>query len=145
MTVKRLDIVGSYLPILKSLDTDEERDDFRNVPTADHGNDGYDDTGMFGNYGGGHEKFIAPEDHRFFEGYGATRADLDRGYVACTPHEDPAYDLSNYKLRSNDPKPRGGTVEDFGNTDALPSDYEFRRRNNASRGFLTRPRIPTER
>ena len=143
MAVKRLDFAGGGpLPLMRGIGEDEERSDFRQVPQTDTGNDSYDDRGQFGSYQTNSEPFTAPDDVRFMGGYGASAEDLDRGYIVCEPHEDPAYDLSNYKMRSTEPK---DTMEDFGNTDSMPSDYEFRRRNQRSRGFLTRPRIPTER
>ncbi len=142
MAVKRLDFAGGGpLPLMRGIGEDEERSDFRQVPDTDRGNSSYSDRGQFGAYEQP-EPFMDPPDVMHFSGYGASEADIDRGYIMCEPHEDPAYDLSNYKMRSTEPK---DTMEDFGNTDSMPSDYEFRRRNQRSRGFLTRPRIPTER
>lgn len=141
MAAKRLDFAGGGpLPLMRGIGENEERSDFRQVPDSDSGNDSYSDQGMLGSFTQ-REPFEAPFVERF-TGYGATHADLERGYCAPGELEDPAHDLSNYKMRSTEPRM---TDEDFGNTDGLPSDYEFRRRNQRSRGFLTRPRIPTER
>jgi hypothetical protein len=117
-------------------------DDFRNVPASDKGNDGYRDRGMLGNYAPSAEPFPAPPDVRFFAGYGASEADIARGYCQPLVTEDPAYALQNYKQRSTQPRESNLNA---GETDTMNDDWEFRRRNTKSRGFLTRPHIPTER
>ena len=144
MAVRRLDILeGGPLPILKEIGEDEERGDFRNVPETDCGNLDYSDRGKFGSYASNYGRpFLDPPTVRHFTGYGATTADLDRGYVVPGINEDPAYDKANYQLRSTDPK---HPDEQPGDTDSMERDWEFRRRNQRARGFLTRPRIPTER
>lgn len=144
MAIRRLDILeGGPLPILKEIGDDEERSDFRNVPESDRGNFDYSDKGKFGSYATNSARpFLDPPNVRHFTGYGATERDLDLGYVVPGITEDAAYDKVNYQMRSTEPK---HPDEQPGDTDSLQRDYEFRARNQRSRGFLTRPRIPTER
>lgn len=142
MAVRRLDIVGSYLPILGEAGDDKGVSDFRGVPASDKGNEDYRDRGMIGSYTPSAEPFRNPSEVRFFDGYGANAEDLERGYCVADVGREPAYEKENYNLRSTQPKE---TFEDMGNTDTMPSDWEFRSRNQKARGFLTRPRIPTER
>lgn len=143
MAIRRTDIVGSYLPILGTSGADEEVSDFRAVPASDKGNENYEDRGSIGWYApSNREQFRDPSDVVHFAGYGATEEDIDRGFCVPVIRQDPAYDKNNYDLRSTEPK---SPNEDFGNTDVLRDDWEFRRRNQRARGFLTRPRIPTER
>jgi hypothetical protein len=119
---------------------EEVRSDFRDVPLSDTG-DGYHDRGALGSYGRD-----APWDPvpgvKYMAGFGADVEDLQRGFIAPTIREDPAYDKANYRERSSLPMK---TDEDFNNTGVLDEDWEFRTRNRRSRGFLTRPYIPTER
>jgi len=77
-----------------------------------------------------------------FEGYGADKADLERGWCEPLITQDPAYDLSNYKDRSSMPKVSDDTE---GNVMVVSDDMRFRNRNRRSEGFLTRPRLPVER
>ena len=142
MAVRRVDIVGSALPILGSTGADEEVSDFRAVPESDRGNEDYDDRGMLGSYRSSSQAFRDPSDVVHFTGYGATEEDIDRGYCVPSIRQDPAYDMHNYDMRSTEPK---RSMVANGNTDVLPDDWEFRRRNQRAKGFLTRPRIPTER
>lgn len=125
------------IPLVIRLAADsEERDDFRPVPASDRGNDGYHDRGSLGGYAPNDDVYSTPSDVRFEAGYGAEISDLERGW--CTPliTDDPAYDLANYKDRSTQPENDPAGVE---------SDFEFRLRNRKSKGFLTHPRLPTER
>jgi len=142
MAVRRLDVVGSYLPILGQAGDDKEVKDFRTVPSSDEGNEDYQDRGMLGSYRTSEEPFRNPSDVRFFDGYGADKEDLERGFCVPDVGREPAYDKANYELRSTQPRT---SSEAFGNTDTMPDDWQFRSRNQRSRGFLTRPRIPTER
>jgi hypothetical protein len=141
MAARRLDIVGSYLPILGETGDDKEVSDFRAVPGSDEGNEDYRDRGKLGSFTQS-EPFRNPSEVRFFDGYGADKEDLERGYCVPDVGREPAYDKANYEMRSSQPREQS---EDFGNTDTVPSDWQFRSRNQRSRGFLTRPRIPTER
>jgi hypothetical protein len=124
---------------------DEEQSDYRPVPASDKGNDGYGDRGMFGSYApDNRDAFRDPPDVRHFTGYGATEADISRGYSAPGIREDPAYDAVNYRDRYTRPR----APDEDNNTDSAattPDDWNFRGRNTRSRGFFTRPRIPTER
>lgn len=143
MAIRRVDIIGSSLPILRDVGEGEDNSDYRPVPKSDEGNEGYEDRGYLGWYApDNREPFRDPPDVRYFTGYGATEEDLRLGYCKPDVGNEPAYAKSNYEMRSTLPRARN---EDFGNTDTLPDDFEFRSRNQRSRGFLTRPRIPTER
>jgi hypothetical protein len=121
---------------------EDERSDYRAVPRSDTG-ETYRDRGMLGSFSTNRgEPFPPPGDAVFFTGYGGDMADLKRGYCDPLITQDPGYNLSNYKDRSSQPK-----VSDLGPGDVemMPDDWEFRNRNRRSEGFLTRPRIPTER
>jgi hypothetical protein len=117
-------------------------DDYRAVPSTDVGNRDYSDRGMLGGWTTPSECFDDPAGLVRFTGYGGNRDDLERGYIVPTITEDPAYDKRNYVDRWSDPS---HPYIDQLNTDAVQSDWEFRSRNRESRGFLTRPRLPTER
>jgi hypothetical protein len=122
---------------------DEEETDFRPVPRSDRGNVGYRDRGMLGFYQtNGGKPFETPKDVRFYEGYGADHADLERGWKEPLITDHPAYALENYQERSSQPSHSDVYPDE---ADAMPDDYEFRNRNRRARGFLTRPRIPVER
>ena len=128
------------IPALSSVGT-EETSDYHPVPASDRGNADYRDRGALGSYEVDPEPFRDPPDVRHFTGYGATEADLDRGYQVPAIRDDPAYDLDNYKDRYSQPRL---SDEDEGG-DAMNDDFAFRLRNERSRGFLTRPRPPTDR
>lgn len=102
----------------------------------------YDPKGTLGSYQSSAEPFPNPEGIRLFSGFGADDEDLERGFCEPGLAERPDYDKANYQLRSTVAKEPD---EDFANTGVLPDDIEFRSRNIRSKGFLTRPRIPTER
>jgi hypothetical protein len=122
---------------------DDDRSDYRPVPTSDRGSDdGYRDRGMLGFYQTDAKPFKNPGDVRFFDGHGASMADLERGWCEPLITEHPAYEKKNYADRSTQPKESDITP---GNIEAMPDDWQFRDRNRRSQGFLTRPRIPTER
>lgn len=123
-------------------DSGGETEDFRNVPAGERDDGGYKGRGMLGNYAPSAEPYPSPEDVRWFGGFGADEADLRRGYASVAVREDPAYDKTNYEDRWTQPR---ATNEDMGETDVMRDDWEFRGRNQRSRGFLTRPRVPTER
>lgn len=119
---------------------DEDRSDYRPVPSSDDG-ETYRDRGMLGFYS--REKpFDCPSEVRFEAGYGASVADLKRGWNEPLITEHPAYQLSNYKDRSSQPMESDVTP---GNVDMMEDDWAFRNRNRKSRGFLPRPRLPIER
>lgn len=86
--------------------------------------------------------FPKPSDVKMSAGFGVDEADLERGYCEPDLAERPEYDKANYQQRWTLPKEPD---EDFANTGVMPDDYEFRARDLRSKGFLTRPRIPTER
>ena len=120
----------------------DDRSDYRAVPQSDSGNDSYDDRGMLGFYQTDAQPFEDPPGVKHFTGYGADEADLKRGWRKPGITQNPAYQLSNYKDRSSSPKESDVTP---GNLEVMQDDWEFRNRNRTARGFLTRPRIPTER
>jgi hypothetical protein len=111
------------------------------VPASDRG-ETYRDQGMLGSYSTGEKPFDNPPGVRMFTGYGGDMADLERGWCDPLITEHPAYQLANYKDRSSLPMESDVTP---GNVEAMPDDMRFRDRNRRSEGFLTRPRIPTER
>lgn len=143
------------LPVLGPMERDENRSDFRDVPRSDKGNRGYRDQGLRSSYQTDAEQFpnpkgvvtaydggYSPEVERQRHGYGIDEADIVRGFCEPGIREDPAFDKWNYAERSSEPR---HPDEDQGNADRMAKDWEFRSRNRQSRGFLTRPRIPTER
>lgn len=130
------------VPFFMPEERDSERSDFRDVPRSDEGNRDYADRGMLGSYTPTSEPYHTPRDVQLPTGYGATGEDIDRGFVRAVLREDPAYDLANYKDRLT--RPRSPDEDDNAAT-AGPGDFEFRARHERSRGFLTRPRIPTDR
>ena len=142
MAIRRIDIIGTSLPILADVGEGGDNADYRPVPESDKGNDGYTDQGYNGWYTPSEEPFRDPADVKYIAGYGASEEDLRRGYCEADVNRNPAYDKANYEMRSTQPRV---SSEQFGNTDTMPNDFEFRSRNQRSRGFLTRPRIPTER
>lgn len=107
----------------------------------------YDGKGMLGNYQTSSTPFPNPEGVKTFPGYGATSSDLEKGFCSPDIRELPAYDKINYADRWTLPK---GPDEDdaagglFG-SDAMAEDYAFREIDRRSEGFVTRPRIPTDR
>jgi len=130
-------------PSVVAIEDEGDVSDFRQVPSSDRGNESYSDRGQLGSFGpSNREQFRNNPDTVLFDGYGATKDDIDLGFIRPGISEDPAYDKANYIGRSSEPK---RSDEDFGNTNSLDRDYEFRSRNRESRGFLNRPRFPTER
>lgn len=139
LTAGNTDFVGQLAETLP--DGAENRSDYRPVPASDRGNDGYRDRGGFGSYTPQDTPYAPPSETKWFAGFGADVDDLKRGY--CDPRitDDPAFTPENYKYRSTLPKM--SDIDEGG--DAMEDDYAFRRRNERSRGFLTRPHIPTDR
>lgn len=119
---------------------EESRSDYRPVPASDTG-ETYRDRGALGFYHR-EEPWETPREVRFEAGHGASMADLERGWSDPLITENPAYQLSNYKDRSSQPMESDVTP---GNVEMMEDDWSFRERNRKSQGFLTRPRIPTER
>lgn len=108
----------------------------------DKGNSSYSDHGMLGSYRTSDKQFPNPKGVKVFTGYGADEADLERGYCVPAIRELPEYDKVNYENRWTQPNIPD---EDFHNTNAMQYDYEFRTKELKSKGFLTRPKLPTER
>lgn len=133
--------MGIPLDIINDLGAkDEDRSDYRPVPSSDTG-ETYRDRGMLGFYHR-EEPWETPSEVRFFDGHGASMSDLKRGWSDPLITENPAYQLANYKDRSSQPMESDVTP---GNVEMMEDDFAFRNRNRKSQGFLTRPRIPTER
>lgn len=120
----------------------ENRSGYRAVPASDKGV-GYSDKGMLGTYQTNDgEPWAPPVGVDYMPGYGADEADLKRGWVTADISENPAYDLQNYKERSSAPRVPD---DEPGEANPMADDWAFRDRNRRAQGFLTRPRIPTER
>jgi hypothetical protein len=133
---------GGYMAfVVPAKDRGGDTNDFRNVPRTDR-DPTYRDRGMFGNYAPTSEPYPAPAETRFFTGFAGDEEDLRRGWCVPAIREDPAYDKVNYQDRWTQPREPN---EDMGETDVMRADWEFRGRNQRSRGFLPRPRVPTER
>jgi hypothetical protein len=117
---------------------------------ADKGNKSYDDKGMLGSYCTRDSQFPNPAGVKTFTGYGADKADLERGFCKPTIRELPAYDKVNYADRSTEPRLPDEEDEDSGvagflGFGAMRQDFEFREKERRAKGFLTRPKIPTDR
>lgn len=90
------------------------------------------------------EPFDSPKGVKRFAGYGANEADLARGYEVPAIANAPEYDLVNYRQKWTEPK-----LSDQDDVDGpfgmVSKDFEFRQKDRESRGFLTRPYLPTGR
>lgn len=104
-------------------------------------NEKYDEKGRLGSYRTSETQFPNPAGEQIYTGFGANEADLKRGFCKPTLRELPEYDNQNYFYRYSETK-ADDLVEDG---PGLPDDYTFRQKERVSKGFLTRPRIPTER
>lgn len=102
----------------------------------------YDDKGMLGSYRTSEVQFPNPGEVKTFPGFGADEADLELGFIRPEVSGLPNYDQANYYNRWTAPKLPD---EDEGNRDSMIQDIEFRTKDIRSKGFLTRPRTPTER
>lgn len=101
----------------------------------------YDGKQTLGSYRTSDVQFPNPEGCKVFTGYGADASDLERGFIRPTLPELPNYDKDNYVDRYTQPRESDITEQGPG----LSSDFEFRQKERESKGFLTRPYIPTER
>lgn len=88
------------------------------------------------------EEYTTPADVKMFAGFGADENDLKRGFVDPDIKSDPKYNFVNYKDRWTTPSE---SLLQGGSQVAMPDDYEFRSKDRVSHGFLTRPRVSTER
>lgn len=134
---------GQFPEFISGMDeAKKDVSDFRAVPASDTG-EAYQDQGQLGGFETNEGRpFDPPAETKFMAGFGATEADLKKGFCDPGIKEHPAYDKVNYSDRASRPKK---VDEDVGNTAGLPKDYEFQGRNNTSKGFLVRRRLPTER
>ena len=132
---------GWLVNVLSPSTDGEDADDFRQVPASDYC-DKYSDVGQRGSYSTSRVPFAKPEGVVSYSGFGCSEDDYQRGYIVPSRADDPSYDKINYQDRGS--LPRVPTESD-GNTAVMPEDWEFRQRNQRARGFLTRPRMPTER
>lgn len=88
------------------------------------------------------EQYTTPAGVKTFAGYGATEDDLKRGFIEPKITDNPKYDAANYKERWT--QPRQSDLDGGAQID-VPTDWEFRAKDRLSHGFLTRPRVSTER
>lgn len=102
----------------------------------------YDTKANLGTYRTSAEQFPDPEGMVYFTGFGADAMDCERGFCDPNVQELPDYDKLNYVERYTQPRIPD---EDQNNTLSMPKDWEFRQKDRESKGFLTRPHIPTER
>lgn len=107
--------------------------------TGTHPN--YDDGKTLGSYQTSDTQFPNPKGAVTFEGFGANKNDLERGFCRPALDDRPEYDMDNYKLRWTQPIV-SDLVEDG---PATSRDMEFRTKDLDSKGFLVRPHIPIER
>lgn len=117
---------------------------------SDKGNKSYEDKGMLGSYCSRDSQFPNPAGVKTFTGYGADKADLERGFVQPAIRELPNYDRANYTERFTQPKSpsesEGETgLSGFFGVGSLQRDFEFREKERQSKGFFTRPKLPTDR
>lgn len=137
---------GIIFPVSISFDPDTEGSDYRPRPASDRGLP-YKDRGVLGDWSPNGGKPYADADGIKSElqfgsnVYGIDEADARRGYVKPSIENDPAYAFDNYKERWSEPM-RSDNDEGGQNVEA---DWRFRGKNRESKGFLARPRIPTER
>lgn len=102
----------------------------------------YDQSQTLKSYQTSDSQFPNPKGEVVFEGFGANKTDLERGFCDPNIQELPNYDKANYYDRYSQPK---NVDEEQGNHMSLPKDMEFRMKERESKGFLTRSHIPTER
>lgn len=104
----------------------------------------YADKGELGSPYENEMPFKDPAGLKRFDGYGATTDDLERGYCDPEIRELPDYDKKNYQDRSTLPKAKHDNLD--GSLPILDDDdWKFRNKDVQTKGFLTRPRLPTER
>ncbi len=101
----------------------------------------YDDSKTLGSYRTSARQSPNPKEMVKFLGFGVSEKDYDRGFCDPKLNDLPEYDAQNYFDRWSQPK-----VDDqVEGGPSMPVDWEFRQKDRTSKGFLTRPRIPTER
>lgn len=102
----------------------------------------YDDKGSLGSDRTDAEPFRDPQGLKRFAGFGADEADLSAGFVRPEIRDLPEYDKRNYEDRCTTPPTNNSGLTDI----FEPSpDYAFRQKDRETKGFFTRPRLPTER
>lgn len=74
-------------------------------------------------------------DIKYETGFGVSQADMKRGYIKPSLPVEPEYDAANYREKWTR-QPNTG----FGSP-----VYDFRYKEEETKGFLTRPILPTER
>lgn len=84
--------------------------------------------------------FPTPSEVKMESGFGASQADLRRGFLEPDVQELPKYDKENYEDRAT--LPRSPEKDD---AQSFPEDMDFRMKGRETPGLLRRPRIPTER
>lgn len=116
-------------------------EDYNVGKTSKKNHESYDQSQTLGSYRTSEKQFPNPDGVVVFEGFGVTKKDLVRGFCDPAIRTNPQYDSDNYKLRWS--IPRVSDLVEQG--PEIPSDDEFRRKDLVTKGFLARPRIPTER
>ncbi len=97
----------------------------------------------WGSYQTSPSQFPNPEGMVKFMGFGMDEKDYDRGFCKPYIHNDPEYDMANYKERWTEYR-----VEDEdsdGGLTAFERDRQFRDKDRKTKGLFVRPHIPTER
>lgn len=117
-------------------------DRLRYKTKGDVGNSAYRDRGCLGTYQTAPGDFPDPEGLKRFEGFGADKDDLERGFKEPAIREPPVYDLANHKEKWVEPRIPD---EDSDGGEMLPQDLQFRMQDRETKGLFMRPRIPTER
>lgn len=114
-------------------------EDYRFGLTGVH--DKYDTEPTLGSYRTSEMPFKNPEGMHLFEGFGANKSDLEKGWIDPLLDDKPQYDTQNYLQRWTQTRVSDLTEDGPG----VNRDIEFQEKDRVSKGFLTRPRIPTER
>lgn len=105
-------------------------------------NDKYDSEGTLGSYRTSESPFPNAAGVVTFPGYGADKEDLERGFCRPTIRDLPEYKKENYEDRYTQAM---DITKDYLDIFEPSPDQKFREIDRQSKGFLTRPRIPTER
>ena len=134
------------IPFMSPDEGDTEENSFVDTPASDGGNRDYADHGRLGSYAPSNRApFPDAPGVKRMAGFGASTADLERGWCEVNLRELPDYDIGSYKDRFTRPKLKGGSDIDDNPITSDAADYQFRRRFERSRGFFTRVKIPTDR
>lgn len=125
-----------------AFDAEPTGSDFRPVTDKHACDDAYSHRGGFGTYQSAEEDFPTPAGVKRECGWGATPADLERGFIKPHISQDPAYEASNYYGRSSVPSLFD---DDENNAADRVQSQNFRNKNRVSKGFLERNRYSRDR